>query len=191
VRFRASRGLPAPTVVGHFPPEPHGSHPAVPSRIYFVGIPGKKTSTDRRANGKRNEGASVLLARDPHECGEPDPASKGQRDRLPRSGPIVVAVFEDLSLLGGSQLKQAETALGQSHVTIYTTNPRSAHLATEAMLDRALIAIGGDIDEEIETVTGFVQSIEEDADAVPRRWRITILENHTKRSGLVVSFLRP
>jgi hypothetical protein len=59
------------------------------------------------------------------------------------------------------------------------------------MLDRALIAIGGDIDEEIETVTGFVQSIEEDADAVPRRWRITILENHTKRSGLVVSFLRP
>ena len=78
--------------------------------------------------------------------------------------------------------------MGQSHVTIYTTNPRSAHLATEAMLDRALIAIGGDIDEEIETVTGFVQSIEEDADAVPRRWRIAILEAGDQQAASVVSF---
>jgi hypothetical protein len=50
------------------------------------------------------------------------------------------------------------------HVTVYVTNPRSAHIATEAMLDRTLIAMSSDIDE---TVTGFVQSIEEDWEAVP------------------------
>src|SRR6516165_3946270 len=71
--------------------------------------------------------------------------------------------------------KQAGATLGQFHVTVYVTNPRSAHIATEAMLDRTLIAMSSDIDEDV-TVTGFVQSIEEDADTVPRRWRITILE---------------
>jgi hypothetical protein len=58
--------------------------------------------------------------------------------------------------------------LGQFHVTVYVTNPRPAHLATEAMLDRTPISMSGDIDEDVEIVTGFVQSIEEDADAVPR-----------------------
>jgi hypothetical protein len=60
-------------------------------------------------------------------------------------------------------------ALGQFHVTVYVNNPRSAQLAITAMLDRTPIAIGSDIDEDVEIVTGFVQSIEEDADAVPRR----------------------
>jgi hypothetical protein len=64
--------------------------------------------------------------------------------------------------------------MGQFHVTVYVNNPRSAQLATAAMLDRTLVAMGSDIDEDVEIVTGFVQSIEEDADAVPRRWRITI-----------------
>ena len=80
--------------------------------------------------------------------------------------------------------------MGQFHVTVYVTNPRSAHIATEAMLDRTLIAISSDIDEGVDTVTGFVQSIEEDADAVPRRWRITILEADSQHSALVLSFLR-
>ena len=80
--------------------------------------------------------------------------------------------------------------MGQFHVTIYVTNPRSAHLATEAMLDRTPIAMSGEIDEDIKTVTGFVQSIEEDADAVPRRWRITILEDDSEHSALVISLLR-
>ena len=51
--------------------------------------------------------------------------------------------------------------MGQFHVTVYVTNPRSAHIATEAMLDRTLIAMSSDIDEGV-IVTGFVQSIEED-----------------------------
>ena len=51
--------------------------------------------------------------------------------------------------------------------------------------------MGSDIDEDVESVTGFVQSIEEDADAVPRRWRITIRENDNQRIAPVVSFLRP
>ena len=77
--------------------------------------------------------------------------------------------------------------MGQFHVTVYVTNPRSAHIATEAMLDRTLIAMSSDINEDV-TVTGFVQSIEEDADAVPRRWRITILEAEDQQAASVVSF---
>ena len=77
--------------------------------------------------------------------------------------------------------------MGQFHVTVYVTNPRSAHIATEAMLDRTLIAMSSDIDEDV-VVTGYVQSIEEDADAVPRRWRITILEAEDQQAASVVSF---
>jgi hypothetical protein len=36
----------------------------------------------------------------------------------------------------------------------------------------------------------FVQSIEEEADAVPRRWRVTILEDDSEHLGLVISFPR-
>ena len=57
------------------------------------------------------------------------------------------------------------------------------------MLDRTPIEIGSDIDEYVKIVTGFVQSIEEDSDAVPRRWRITIREDDSQHSALVV--LRP
>ena len=78
--------------------------------------------------------------------------------------------------------------MGQFHVTVYVTNPRSAHIATEAMLDRTLIAMSSDIDEDVDIVTGFVQSIEENADAVPRRWRITILEAEDQQAASVVSF---
>jgi hypothetical protein len=57
------------------------------------------------------------------------------------------------------------------------------------MLDRTLIAMSSDIDEDV-IVTGFVQSIEEDADAVPRRWRITILEAEDQQAAPVASFMR-
>jgi hypothetical protein len=88
-------------------------------------------------------------------------------------------------------LRAGGAALGQFHVTVYVNNPRSAQLAITAMLDRTPIAMGSDIDEDVEIVTGFVQSIEEDADAVPRRWRITIRENDSQHIAPVVSFLRP
>ena len=78
----------------------------------------------------------------------------------------------------------------QFHVTVYVTNPRSAHIATEAMLDRTLIAMSSDIDEDVDIVTGFVQSIEEVADAVPPRWRITILEAEDQHAAPVVSLMR-
>jgi hypothetical protein len=58
------------------------------------------------------------------------------------------------------------------------------------MLDRTLIAMSSDIDEDVDIVTGFVQSIEEDAGAVPRRWRITILEADEQHAVPVVSFTR-
>ena len=81
--------------------------------------------------------------------------------------------------------------MGQFHVTVYVNSPRSARLAIAAMLGRTPIAMESDIDEDVEIVTGFVQSIEEDADVVPRRWRITIREDNSQHSALVVSFLRP
>ena len=80
--------------------------------------------------------------------------------------------------------------MGQFHVTICVTNPRSAHIATEAMLDRTLIAMSSDIGEDVGIVIGFVQSIEEDANAVPRCWRITILEAEDQHATPVVSFVR-
>jgi hypothetical protein len=80
--------------------------------------------------------------------------------------------------------------VGQFHVTVYVSNPKSVHVATEAMLDRTPIALSGVIDEEIKTVTGFVQSIEED-DAVPPRWRVTILEDDGQNRARIVSFLGP
>jgi hypothetical protein len=49
--------------------------------------------------------------------------------------------------------------------------------------------MSSDIDEGV-IVTGFVQSIEEDADAVPRRRRITILEAGDQQAASVVSLKR-
>jgi hypothetical protein len=59
------------------------------------------------------------------------------------------------------------------------------------MLDRTLIALNGDIGGDADTVIGFVQSIEEDIGAAPRRWRITILEDDSSPPAKVVSFLAP
>jgi hypothetical protein len=71
------------------------------------------------------------------------------------------------------------------------SNPKSVHVATEAMLDRTPIALSGFIDDEVKTVTGFVQSIEEDVDRVPPRWRVTIREDGGQNSARIASFLRP
>jgi hypothetical protein len=57
------------------------------------------------------------------------------------------------------------------------------------MLDRTLIAMRSDPDEDADAIIGFVQSIEEAADAMPG-WHITILEADSKRS-MVVLFLLP
>jgi hypothetical protein len=81
--------------------------------------------------------------------------------------------------------------LGQFFVTVYVTNSRSADIATEAMLGRMPIRISGKIGDEAGAVTGLVRSVEEDTDAVPRRWRITILEQIGLHSQPVVTFLRP
>ena len=112
--------------------------------------------------------------------------------RLSWSEPIIVAVFtkSKVDLPGAVCAKQAGATLGQFHVTVYVTNPRSAHIATEAMLDRTLIAMSSDVDEDLDIVIGFVQSIEEDAHAAPRRWRLTILEADDQHAAPVVSFMR-
>jgi hypothetical protein len=111
----------------------------------------------------------------------------------PRSRPTIVSVLgKNESLLGGSLLNAGgERAVGEFHVTVYVCNPKSVHVATEAMLDRTPIALSGFIDDEVKTVTGFVHSIEEDVDAVPPRWRVTIREDGGQNSARIVSFLQP
>ena len=49
--------------------------------------------------------------------------------------------------------------------------------------------MNGEFDGEARTVTGFVQSIESTVNAMAKRWRITILEDH-RHSDRVVSFPR-
>ena len=77
--------------------------------------------------------------------------------------------------------------MGQFHVTLYVSNPRLAQIASAAKLDGGPITMNGEFDGEARTVTGFVQSIESTANAMPKRWRITILEDH-RHSDRVVSF---
>ena len=82
-------------------------------------------------------------------------------------------------------------ALGHFYVTVYVTDRKSALRATEAILHRMPITISGKVGEEVETVTGVVRSVDEDTNASPRRWRITILDENRLHSQPVVSFLRP
>jgi hypothetical protein len=49
----------------------------------------------------------------------------------------------------------------------YVTDEKSARVATEGLLHRTAVSMTG-------TVTGVVQSVEEDKAASPKRWRITI-----------------
>jgi hypothetical protein len=78
----------------------------------------------------------------------------------------------------------------QFHVTVYVTNPRAVHFAADAILARTPITLTGEFDDAVRTVTGLVQSIEEDASPVQKRWRITMIEVDEQHSGLVVSLLR-
>jgi hypothetical protein len=111
-------------------------------------------------------------------------ASVARSFQLPWSDPL-----SSQSLRRGGSLRKAGGGVG-FHVTVYVANPRLAHLATEAMLDRTLITMSSDIGDVAGPVTGFVQSIEEDANAVPRCWRITILEAEDQHATPVVSFVR-
>ena len=59
--------------------------------------------------------------------------------QLPWSEPNIVAVFTTICR-GAVCAKQAGATLGQFHVTVYVTNPRSAHVATEAMLEIPIVS---------------------------------------------------
>jgi hypothetical protein len=82
-------------------------------------------------------------------------------------------------------------ALSQSYLTMYVSNRAVALVATEAIIHRTPITMSGKIGAQDETVTGLVQSVEEDINAVPARWRITILEDNRPPSQPLVSLLRP
>ena len=71
---------------------------------------------------------------------------------LPHSQPIIVAVFKKVRFeLRGQFVESRRAAMGQFHVTVYVNNRRSAQLATAAMLHRTLVAMGSDIDEDVES----------------------------------------
>jgi hypothetical protein len=66
--------------------------------------------------------------------------------------------------------------LSQFHVTVYVTDKKSALRATEAILHRMPITIRGSVGDKVGFFTGVARSVEEDEDATPKRWRVTILE---------------
>jgi hypothetical protein len=67
--------------------------------------------------------------------------------------------------------------LSQFHVTVYVTDKKSALRATEAILHRMPITISGTVGDKVGFFTGVARSVEEeDEDATPKRWRVTILE---------------
>ena len=58
----------------------------------------------------------------------------------------------------------------------YVTDKERAAIATEAVLHRRPITMSGTIGPKLGFFTGVVQSVEEDKNATPMRWRITILD---------------
>ena len=111
---------------------------------------------------------------------------------MPHSQPIIVAVFKKVRLELRGQLVEDRRG-GDGAIPRDRLREQSEVRSTcnRSNVDRTLVAMGSGIDEDVEIVTGFVQSIEEDADAVPRRWRITIREDDSQHSALVLSFPRP
>jgi hypothetical protein len=66
--------------------------------------------------------------------------------------------------------------LSQFHVTVYVTDKKSARRATEAILHRMPITLSGTVGDKLGFFTGVARSVDEDENATPRRWRVTILE---------------
>ena len=62
--------------------------------------------------------------------------------------------------------------MSQFHIT----DSKSLHIAREALHDRKPITISGMVGKGTRFFTGVVQSIEEDKLAIPKRWRVTILD---------------
>jgi hypothetical protein len=66
--------------------------------------------------------------------------------------------------------------MSQFHITVYVTDKKSARHATEALWHRMSITISGTVGDKLGFVTGVARSVDEDENATPRRWRVTILE---------------
>ena len=66
--------------------------------------------------------------------------------------------------------------MGQFHIT----DSKSLRIAREALHHRQSITISGLVGKGIRFFTGVVQSIEEDKLAVPKRWRVTILDGQKR-----------
>ena len=62
--------------------------------------------------------------------------------------------------------------MSQFHIT----DSNSLRIVTEALHHRKSITISGMVGKGIRFFTGVVQSVEEDKLAVPKRWRVTILD---------------
>jgi hypothetical protein len=58
----------------------------------------------------------------------------------------------------------------------HITDSNSLRIAREALQHRKPITISGMVGKGIRFFTGVVQSVEEDKLAVPKRWRVTILD---------------
>ena len=58
----------------------------------------------------------------------------------------------------------------------YITDSKSLRTVREAVQHRMPITISGMVGKGVRFFTGVVQSVEEDKLAIPKRWRVTILD---------------
>ena len=76
-----------------------------------------------------------------------------------------------------SEAASSEAAFGRSPVSqFYIDDSKSVRIAREAVHHRKPVTMSGMVGKGIRFFTGVVQSVEEDTLAVPKRWRVTILD---------------
>jgi hypothetical protein len=75
-----------------------------------------------------------------------------------------------------TQLAAGRIELNQFHVTVHVTDKNTARRATEAILHRVPISIRGTVGDKLGFFKGVARSVDEDENATPKRWRVTILE---------------
>lgn len=67
-------------------------------------------------------------------------------------------------------------SLGQGMGQFYTTNEADVRRCREALADQRPILITATVEDTVQAFNGIVQSIEEDRNVTPKRWRVTIID---------------
>jgi hypothetical protein len=97
-----------------------------------------------------------------------------QRQR--RKTDVLRSLFRRAYIVRNTQLAAGRIELNQFHVTVHVTDKNIARRATEAILHRVPITIRGTVGDKLGFFKGVARSVDEDENATPKRWRVTILE---------------